>query len=96
VVAGFEACFEDRSSAKDPAAVPASCQRAQAQSGSDPQVGRVVAAAADSARRRNFSEVFERTLLFEVAVFLACFLLVFLLPPTHGRAAERARAAVPA
>jgi Major Facilitator Superfamily len=97
VVAGFEACFEERSHAKDPAAVPPSCQRAQAQSGGDPQVGRVVAAAADSARRRNFSEVFERTLLFEVAVFLTCFLLVFLLPPTRRRAAEQAAgAAVPA
>jgi EmrB/QacA subfamily drug resistance transporter len=90
VVAGFERCFEDRSSAKDPSAVPASCQRTQAQSGGQPQVGRVVAAAADSARKQNFSDVLQRTLLFEVAVFLACFLLVFLLPPTRGRALEPA------
>jgi len=88
VVAGFETCFEDRSSAKDPSAVPASCQRAQAQSGSQPQVGRVVAATADSARRQNFSDALQRTLLFEVAVFLTCFLLVFLLPPTRGRTLE--------
>jgi EmrB/QacA subfamily drug resistance transporter len=88
VVAGFETCFEDRSAAKDPSAVPASCQRAQAQSGSQPQVGRVVAATADSARRQNFSDVLQRTLLFEVAVFLTCFLLVFLLPPTRGRTLE--------
>jgi MFS family permease len=84
VVAGFETCFEDRSAAKDPSAVPASCQRAQAQSGSQPQVGRVVAATADSARRQNFSDVLQRTLLFEVAVFLTCFLLVFLLSPDDG------------
>jgi hypothetical protein len=45
-----------------------------------------VAATADTARRQNFSEAFQRTLLFEVAVFLACFLLVFLLP---GPAATR-------
>jgi EmrB/QacA subfamily drug resistance transporter len=89
VVAGFETCFEDRASAKDPSAVPASCQRAQAQSGGQPQVGQVVAAAADSARRRDFSDVLERTLLFEVAVFLACFLLVFLLPSERGRAREQ-------
>ena len=88
VVAGFETCFEDRSSAKDPSDVPASCQRAQAQSGSQPQVGRVVAATADSARRQNFSDALQRTLLFEVAVFLTCFLLVFLLPPTRGRTLE--------
>jgi hypothetical protein len=89
VVAGFETCFEDRASAKDPSAVPASCQRAQAQGGGQPQVGRVVAAAADSARRQDFSDVLERTLLFEVAVFLICFFVVFLLPPTRGRAAEQ-------
>jgi EmrB/QacA subfamily drug resistance transporter len=89
VVAGFETCFADRSSAKDPSAVPASCQRAQAQGGSQPQVGRVVASVADSARRQNFSDVLERTLLFEVAVFLSCFLLVFLLPGAPGRAQER-------
>jgi EmrB/QacA subfamily drug resistance transporter len=89
VVAGFETCFEDRASAKDPSAVPASCQRAQAQGGGQPQVGQVVAAAADSARRQDFSDVLERTLLFEVAVFLICFFLVFLLPPTRGRAAEQ-------
>jgi EmrB/QacA subfamily drug resistance transporter len=89
VVAGFETCFADRSSAKDPSAVPASCQRGQAQSASQPQVGRAVAAAADSARRQNFSDVLERTLLFEVAVFLSCFLLVFLLPGARGRAQEQ-------
>ncbi len=97
VVAGFETCFEDRSSAKDPSAVPASCQRAQAQSGGQPQVGRVVASVADGARRQNFSDVLQRTLLFEVAVFLTCFLLVFLLPGAPGRAREqRAEAPVAA
>jgi EmrB/QacA subfamily drug resistance transporter len=88
VEAGFRACFQDRANAKDPSAVPASCAAAQGQ-GQD-RVGQVVAAAADSARRQNFSEAFQRTLLFEVAVFLACFLLVFLLPGVRGPARERA------
>jgi EmrB/QacA subfamily drug resistance transporter len=79
VVSGFATCFHDRSSAKDPSAVPASCQRAQSQD--QGRIGQVVAATADQARRHNFSDVLERTLLFEVAVFLACFLLMFLLPP---------------
>jgi EmrB/QacA subfamily drug resistance transporter len=88
VEAGFRACFQDRANAKDPSAVPASCAAVQGQ-GQD-RVGQVVAAAADSARRQNFSEAFQRTLLFEVAVFLACFLLVFLLPGVRGPAREQA------
>jgi hypothetical protein len=82
VAAGFRTCFEDRANAKDPSAVPPSCASAQGQAqgqGQD-QIGQVVAATADTARRQNFSEAFQRTLLFEVAVFLTCFLLVFLLP----------------
>ena len=87
VAAGFRTCFEDRANAKDPSAVPASCAQAQAQAQGQEEVGRVVAAAADTARRQDFSEAFQRTLLFEVAVYLACFLLVFLLPDARGDAA---------
>jgi hypothetical protein len=53
-----------------------------------------VAATADTARRQNFSEAFQRTLLFEIAVFLACFLLVFLLPGARGDAPARHPGAV--
>jgi EmrB/QacA subfamily drug resistance transporter len=93
VAAGFRTCFEDRASAKDPSAVPASCAQAQAQGQGGAQgqdgAGRVVAAAADTARRQSFSQAFQGTLLFEVAVFLACFLLVFLLPDARGEGAGR-------
>jgi len=85
VVAGFETCFQDRASAKDPSAVPPSCQRLAQGQGQD-RVGRVVASTAEAARKRNFSDAFERTLLFEVAVFLLCLLLAFLLPDPRGRA----------
>jgi len=95
VVAGFETCFQDRASAKDPSAVPPSCQRVAQGQGQEP-TGRVVAATAEVARKRNFSDAFERTLLFEVAVFLLCLLLVFLLPDPRGRAPERAPAGVAA
>ena len=96
VAAGFRTCFEDRANAKDPSAVPASCARAQAQGQSQPQLAKVVGATADSARRQNFSKAFQRTLLFEVAVFLACFLLVFLLPDARGDAVgQHAEAAGP-
>jgi hypothetical protein len=89
VAAGFRTCFEDRARAKDPSAVPASCARAQARSQGQDRVAQVVAATADQARRQSFSEAFQRTLLFEVAVFLACFLLVFLLPDVRGEAGAR-------
>jgi hypothetical protein len=60
-------------------AIPASCQRPQAQD--QGRIGQVVVAAtADTARRHNFSTP-SRHPLFEVAVFLVCFLLMFLLPP---------------
>ena len=88
VAAGFQACFEDRANAKDPSAVPASC--AQARSQGQGEVGQVVAATAESARRQNFSDAFQRTLLFEVAVFGACFLLVLLLPTASGGARGQA------
>jgi MFS family permease len=84
VAAGFRTCFEDRANARDPSAVPASCARGQAQA--QPQVGQVVAATADAARRQDFSQAFQRTLLFEVAVYLVCFLLMFLLPAARGEA----------
>ena len=89
VAAGFRTCFEDRANAKDPSAVPASCARAQAQGQSQPQLAQVVGATADSARRQNFSQAFQRTLLFEIGVFLASFLLVFLLPQARGEEASR-------
>jgi hypothetical protein len=44
----------------------------------------VVGTTADSARRQSFSEAFQRSLLFEIGVFLASFLLVFLLPQARG------------
>ncbi len=94
VAAGFQTCFQDRANAKDPSATPASCARAQA--AGQGRVGQVVAATAEDARRQNFSDAVERTLLFEVAVFLACFLLTFLLPGARGPAREPAAEAAAA
>jgi EmrB/QacA subfamily drug resistance transporter len=90
VVAGFQTCFQDRASAKDPTAVPPSCQGVTGQGPGQERVGRVVAATADLARRRTFSDAFQRTLLFEVAVFLLCLPLTFLLPDPRAQAPERA------
>jgi hypothetical protein len=95
VAAGFRTCFEDRANAKDPSAVPASCARAQAQGQRQPELAQVVAATADTARRQNFSQAFQRTLLFEIGVFLASSLLVFLLPRVRGEEAGRPAEAAP-
>jgi MFS family permease len=104
VVAGFRVCFEDRASARDPSALPASCRQVQTQSARDGRVGAgagrvgaALAATADTARRRDFTDTIQRTLLFEVAVFLLTFLLVLMLPRVGGEAvaarAEEAPAA---
>jgi EmrB/QacA subfamily drug resistance transporter len=93
--AGFRTCFEDRANAKDPSAVPASCARAQAQGQSQPQLAQVVGTAADDARRQSFSQAFQRSLLFEIGVFLASFLLVFLLPQARGEEVGHPEAAAP-
>jgi EmrB/QacA subfamily drug resistance transporter len=95
LAAGFRTCFEDRANAKDPSAVPASCARAQAQGQSQPQLAQVVGTAADDARRQSFSQAFQRTLLFEIGVFLASFLLVFLLPQARGEEVGHPEAAAP-
>jgi EmrB/QacA subfamily drug resistance transporter len=95
LAAGFRTCFEDRANAKDPSAVPASCARAQAQGQSQPQLAQVVGTAADDARRQSFSQAFQRSLLFEIGVFLASFLLVFLLPQARGEEVGHPEAAAP-
>ncbi|MFL5881046.1 MAG: hypothetical protein ACJ782_13345, partial [Actinomycetota bacterium] len=62
---------------------------------SQPQLAQVVGAAADTARRQSFSQAFQRSLLFEIGVFLASFLLVFLLPQARGEEVGHAEAAAP-
>jgi EmrB/QacA subfamily drug resistance transporter len=105
VVAGFQTCFHDRSASQDPAVTPPSCDPARfqaglAQGGLSPQAGQrlgaEVAAVAAEARKRNFSDALQRTLLYEVAVYLATFVLVFFLPPVGGEAMRRQPAAAAA
>ena len=91
VAAGFRTCFEDRANAKDPSAVPPSCAQAQAQAqgqdrrrsaGSWPPPPTPPAARASP--RRSSAPCCSRSL-----VFLAVFLLVFLLPDARGDAAAQ-------
>ena len=84
ILGGFVRCFEDRMSAEDPSAVPPGCRQAKQASGppsdADVAIRQVIEKAAAEARARSFSGTIERTLPFEVGVFLLSFLLMFLLP----------------
>ena len=76
-VTRFESCFVKRSKAPDPNLIPAGCQTP---AGGPKAVGAAFARAGTSARAHDFLYSIERTLLFEVLVFGAAFLLVRTLP----------------
>jgi hypothetical protein len=91
--AGFHTCFVDRSSGADPTVVPPSCtelQQAAAGSPSAAAVGPAFAAAADEARRHNFSVVFRWSLLYEAVVWSLALLLVLRLPQVELHPEEAA------
>ncbi len=98
VVLSFRRCFHDRSASHDPSATPPSCDQSRPQGGGQAgqRAGGVAQAAAVEARKRDFSEAIQRTLLFEVAVFAASFLLVFTLPKVRGEALRQQGATVAA
>ncbi|MCU1674486.1 MAG: drug resistance transporter EmrB/QacA subfamily [Frankiales bacterium] len=75
-VARFEDCFDRQAHAKDPSRRPAGCETPPA----SPATA-AFAKAGGRANADNFLHAIERTLLFEVGVFLLAFLLVRLLPP---------------
>lgn len=79
VVSDFAACFVARSHEEDPAAVPGPC-RTQAKAALGPSVDAALAAASKRGRVDNFVAAIQRALGYAVAVFLATFGLVFLLP----------------
>jgi EmrB/QacA subfamily drug resistance transporter len=79
VVSGFQTCFRDRSKAKDPSEVPASCQ-SPAGFTMPPAVAAAIETHGQTANQRNFTAAFVRTLGYEVAALLLIFLLIFLLP----------------
>jgi EmrB/QacA subfamily drug resistance transporter len=89
VVAGFRVCFYDRAHENDPTAIPASCQRIQHQVAAAPIPAPVKAAVAAAvseravplARKDDFTRSLQQTLLlWQVASFALCGLLVFALP----------------
>jgi EmrB/QacA subfamily drug resistance transporter len=83
VLSGFRRCFVDRSHQEDPAVVPASCRElasAQLPPATQRELRAVLATAGVKARKANFVTAIQRALSYEVAVFAATFLLLFLLP----------------
>ncbi len=84
IVAGFSHCFIDRAHEKDPGKQPPSCRQVAA-AGVPPEVGRRVAAvvqarAAPRAMAETFSTSFQEVLIYEIAIFLLAFGVVFALP----------------
>lgn len=75
----FGVCFVERAKSPDPSAVPAGCATP---AGTAPAVAKAFAASADKARADNFVHAIERTLLFDVVVFLLAAVLTRALPKT--------------
>ncbi|NDU74067.1 MFS transporter [Actinomadura sp. DSM 109109] len=97
VVDGLRDCGHDRATAKDTAAVPASCHRLEddvkaavtAAPASAPAVQKAVAEAAENAAKTGFGEAMKTTLWVEVGLLGLTFLVTFLLPK-HARPEEEA------
>lgn len=79
----FEQCFVKRATAPDPSTVPPGCA---APGTGSPQLTEAVNRAAAQARKDNFQYSIERTLLFEVAVFLLAMVLTTRLSQQEGSA----------
>jgi hypothetical protein len=88
----FRGCLHDRLVAADPTVTPSSCRAGAAQR-TLPAAARVLAGAGSSAVRRDFAASVQRTLWFQVGVFLLAFLLMLVLPAGAGRREARAGAA---
>jgi EmrB/QacA subfamily drug resistance transporter len=82
----FGACLHARLVASDPTVTPAAC-RLPGHRTLPAAAGKALAGAGAAAVRHDFAAALERTLWFQVAVFLASFLLMLVLPPGVGRRA---------
>jgi EmrB/QacA subfamily drug resistance transporter len=80
----FGACLHARLVASDPTVTPAACRLPGHQT-LPAGAGEVVAGAGAAAVRHDFAAALERTLWFQVAVFMASFLLMLILPRGAGR-----------
>ena len=81
----FRGCLHDRLVAADPTVTPSSCRTGAAERALPASAQRVIAGAGGSAVRRDFAASLQRTLWFQVGVFLLSFLLMLALPAGAGR-----------
>jgi EmrB/QacA subfamily drug resistance transporter len=91
----FRGCLHDRLVAADPTVTPPSCRAGAGQRALPAAAARVIAGAGGSAVRRDFAAAVQRTLWFQVGVFLLAFLLMLVLPAGAGRREAQASAADP-
>lgn len=97
VVAGFSRCFDDRAHEKDPSTQPTSCRRVAAAgvpAAANRRIGSLLQdRTAPRALAETFSASFQQVLIYEIAIFLLAFGVVFALPKvdpaamSHGGAA---------
>jgi EmrB/QacA subfamily drug resistance transporter len=89
IVAALRDCEQDRATASDPAAAPASCGRLNAAVGKaasqpgpevGPAVGQAVGSAAGTAAKRGFTSAVQETIWTVLVLLAAAFALGFLLP----------------
>jgi EmrB/QacA subfamily drug resistance transporter len=88
VVTEFRGCLHARLVAADPTVRPAACRQPAAAQALPAAAHRVIARAGASAVRRDFAASLQRTLWFQVGVFLLSFLLMLALPAGSGRRAR--------
>jgi EmrB/QacA subfamily drug resistance transporter len=85
IEAQFGACLHDRLVAADPTVTPPSCRPSGAELALPAAARRAVAGAGAVAVRDDFTASLQRTLAFQVGVFLLSFLLMLALPRGAGR-----------
>ena len=85
IVSQFRVCLHDRLVAADPTVTPAACRIPGGQHALPAAAHPVLARAGGAAVRDDFAASVERTLWFQVGVFVLSFLLMLLLPRDAGR-----------
>jgi EmrB/QacA subfamily drug resistance transporter len=85
VASQFRVCLHDRLVAADPTVTPPACRTRGGQRALPPAAHPVLARAGGAAVRDDFTASVERTLWFQVGVFVLSFLLMLLLPRGTGR-----------
>jgi len=93
IVTQFRGCLHDRLVSADPTVTPPSCRAGGTRQALPAAASRVLAGTGAVAMRRDFAASLERTLVFQVGVFLLSFLLMLALPRRSGRRSAHEAAA---